>query len=60
MRAIVLAMTVMAVALVPAQSMPPKSMPADVGSGRVASPAASFNARLLTNGVRLLVISLSA
>ena len=36
MRAIVLAMTVMAVALVQAQSKPPKSMPADVGSGRVA------------------------
>jgi hypothetical protein len=36
MRAIVLAMTVMAVALVQAQSKPPKSMPPDVGSGRVA------------------------
>ena len=36
MRAMVLAMTVMAVALVQAQSKPPKSMPADVGSGRVA------------------------
>ena len=31
MRAMVLAMTVMAVALVQAQSKPPKSMPADVG-----------------------------
>ena len=36
MRAMVLAITVMSVALVPAQSKPPKSMPADVGSGRVA------------------------
>ena len=36
MRAMILAMTVMAVALVQAQSKPPKSMPADVGSGRVA------------------------
>ena len=36
MRAMVLAMTVMAVALVQAQSKPLKSMPADVGSGRVA------------------------
>jgi predicted enzyme related to lactoylglutathione lyase len=36
MRAMVLAMTVMAVALVQAQSRPPKSMPADVGSWRVA------------------------
>lgn len=36
MRAMVLAMTVMAVALVHAQSKPSKSMPADVGSGRVA------------------------
>ena len=35
MRAMVLAMTVMAVALVQAQSKPSKSMPADVGSGRV-------------------------
>jgi hypothetical protein len=31
-----LAMMVMAVALVQAQSTPPKSMPADVGTGRVA------------------------
>ncbi len=36
MRAMVLAMTVMAVALVQAQSKPSKSMPADVGAGRVA------------------------
>jgi predicted enzyme related to lactoylglutathione lyase len=36
MRAMVLAITVMSVAIVPAQSRPPKSMPADVGSGRVA------------------------
>jgi uncharacterized protein len=36
MRAMVLTMTVMAVALVQAQSKPQKSMPADVGSGRVA------------------------
>jgi predicted enzyme related to lactoylglutathione lyase len=36
MRAMVLAITVMSAALVPAQSKPPKSMPADVGSGRVA------------------------
>ena len=36
MRAMVLAMTVMALALGHAQSKPPKSMPADVGSGRVA------------------------
>jgi uncharacterized protein len=36
MRAMVLAMTVMAVALVHAQPRPTKSMPADVGSGRVA------------------------
>ena len=36
MRAMVLAMTVLSVALVPAQSKPAKSMPADVGSGRVA------------------------
>ena len=36
MRAMVLAITVMSLALVPAQSKPPKSMPADVGPGRVA------------------------
>ena len=36
MRAKTLAMTVMAVALVQAQPKPPKSMPVDVGSGRVA------------------------
>ncbi len=36
MRVMVLAMTVMAVALVQAQSKPPKSMPADVGPGRLA------------------------
>ena len=36
MRAMILAITVMAVTLVQAQSEPPKSMPADVGSGRVA------------------------
>ena len=36
MRAMVLAMMVIAVAFVQAQSEPPKSMPADVGSGRVA------------------------
>jgi hypothetical protein len=36
MRAIVLAMTVMAAALVQAQSKPSTSMPADVGPGRVA------------------------
>ena len=36
MRAMVLAITVMSVALLPAQFKPPKSMPADVGSGRVA------------------------
>jgi len=36
MRAMILAMTVMATALVQAQSNPPKSMPADVGPGRVA------------------------
>jgi predicted enzyme related to lactoylglutathione lyase len=36
MRAMILVMTVMVVALVQAQSKPPKSMPADVGSGRVA------------------------
>src|SRR5262245_11437497 len=36
MRAMLLAMTVMSVALVQAQSRPPKSMPADVGPGRVA------------------------
>jgi uncharacterized protein len=36
MRTMILVMTVMAVALVQAQSKPPKSMPADVGSGRVA------------------------
>ena len=36
MRTMVLAMTMTAVALVQAQSKPPKSMPADVGAGRVA------------------------
>lgn len=36
MRAMILAMTVMAVASMQAQSKPPKSMPADVGPGRVA------------------------
>lgn len=36
MRAMILAMTVMAVASMQAQSKPPKSMPADVGAGRVA------------------------
>ena len=36
MRAMVLAITVMSAAFVPAQSKPPKSMPADVGPGRVA------------------------
>lgn len=36
MRAMVLAMTMMAVALVQAQSKPSKPMPTDVGSGRVA------------------------
>jgi uncharacterized protein len=36
MRAIVLAMTVMSIALVQAQSKPAKSMPTDVGAGRVA------------------------
>ena len=36
MRAMVLVMTAMAVALVQAQSKPSKSMPADVGAGRVA------------------------
>ena len=36
MRAMVLAMMVIAVAFVQAQSEPPKSRPADVGSGRVA------------------------
>ena len=36
MRAMVLAMTVMAAAVVQPQSKPPKSMPADVGPGRVA------------------------
>jgi len=36
MRSMVLAMTVMTLTLAQAQSNPPKSMPADVGSGRVA------------------------
>lgn len=36
MRATVLAITVIAVAFAQVQSKPPKSMPADVGSGRVA------------------------
>lgn len=36
MRAMILAMTVMTLALVQAQSKPPKSMPADVGPGRIA------------------------
>ena len=37
MRAMVLAVTLTAVALVHAQLKPPASMPANVGSGRVAS-----------------------
>lgn len=36
MRALVLTMTVMTVAIMHAQSTPPKSMPAHVGSGRIA------------------------
>lgn len=36
MRAAILAITMIAAALVQAQSEPPKSMPADVGSGRIA------------------------